>query len=64
MQSQDRLQKQEAGDLAQLAKLEEQTMQHQHMLPDVRSKLDVVNDEVCALRGLVADASVPARPAF
>ena len=32
------------------------------MLQDARSKLEVVNDEVCALRALVADPSVPTGP--
>ena len=48
VQSQGRLQKQEAGHVEQLAKLEQQITQHQKMLQDVRSKLEVVNDEVCA----------------
>ena len=62
MQSQGRLQKQEAGHVEQLAKLEQQITQHQKMLQDVRSKLEVVNDEVCALRVLVADPSVLSVP--
>ena len=39
-----------------------QVSQQQTMLLEVRSKLEVVNDEVCALRALVADPSVPAGP--
>ena len=63
MQSYGRLQKQEAGHVEQLAKLEQQITQHSKMLQDVRSKLELVKDEVCALRALVAVPSVPTSPA-
>ena len=52
----------EAGHFEQVAKLEHQVAQQQTILHDVRSELEVVNYEVCALRALVADPSVPTGP--
>ena len=50
VQSQNKVLKLEAGPVEQIAKLEHQVAQQQTMLHDVRSKLEVVYDEVCALR--------------
>ena len=57
VQSQNRLRKQESGHVEQIAKLEAEAM-----LQSVREQLEPVNDEVCALRALVADPSVPTGP--
>ena len=57
VQSQNRLQKQEAGRVGQIAKLEADAAKQQTMLQGVREQLEAVNDEVCALRALVADPS-------
>ena len=63
VQSQNRLRKQEAGHVEQLAKLEADAAKQRAMLRSVREQLEAVNDEVCALRALVADPSVPTGPA-
>ena len=59
VQSQNRLRKQEAGHVEQIAKLEADAAKQRAMLQSVREQLEAVNDEVCALRALVADPSVP-----
>ena len=46
----------------QVAKVEHQMTQQQRSLQDVRLKHEVVNDEVCAWRALVADLAVPTSP--
>ena len=63
VQSQNRLRKQEAGHVEQIAKLEADAEKQRAMLQSVREQLEAVNDEVCALRALVADPSVPTGPA-
>ena len=55
--------KQEAGHVEQIAKLEADAEKQRAMLQSVREQLEAVNDEVCALRALVADPSVPTGPA-
>ena len=62
VQSQNRLRKQEAGHVEQIAKLEADAAKRRTMLQGVREQLEAVNDEVCALRTLVADPSVPSDP--
>ena len=62
VQSQNRLRKQEAGHVEQIAKLEADAAKQRAMLQSVREQLEAVNDEVCALRALVADPSVPSGP--
>ena len=62
VQSQNRLRKQEAGHVEQIAKLEADAAKQRAMLGSVREQLEAVNDEVCALRALVADPSVPTGP--
>ena len=62
VQCQNKLLKLEAGHIEQIAKFELQVAQQQTMLQDVRSKLEVVNDEICALWAPVADPSVPTGP--
>ena len=62
MQSQNRLRKQEAGHVEQIAKLEADAAKQRTMLQGVREQLEAVNDEVCALRALVADPSAPTGP--
>ena len=59
MQSQNRLRKQEAGHVDQIAKLEADAAKQRTMLQGLREQLEEVNDEVCALRALVADPSSP-----
>ena len=59
MQSQN---KQETGHVEQIAKLEADAAKQQATLQGVREQLEAVNDEVCALRALVADPSVPSGP--
>ena len=51
VQSQNRLRKQEAGHVEQIAKLEADAAKQRTMLQGVREQLEAVNDEVCALRG-------------
>ena len=63
VQSQNRLRKQEAGHVEQIAKLKADAEKQRAMLQSVREELEAVNDEVCALRALVADPSVPTGPA-
>ena len=63
VQSQNRLRKQEAGHVEQIAKLEADAEKQRAMLQSVREQFEAVNDEVCALRALVADPSVPTGPA-
>ena len=58
VQSQNRLRKQETGHVEQIAKLEADAAKQRTMLQGVREQLEAVNDEVCALRALVADPSV------
>ena len=62
VQSQNRLRKQEAGHVEQVAKLEADAAKQRTMLQGVREQLEAVNDEVCALQALVADPSVPIGP--
>ena len=62
VQSQNRLRKQEAGHVEQIAKLEADAAKQRAMLQSVREQLEAVDDEVCALRALVADPSVPTGP--
>ena len=62
VQSQNRLRKQESGNVEQIAKLEADVAKQRAMLQSVREQLEAVNDEVCALRALVADPSVPTGP--
>ena len=62
VQSQNRLRKQEAGHVEQIAKLAADAAKQRAMLQSVREQLEAVNDEVCALRALVADPSVPTGP--
>ena len=62
VQSQNRLRKQEAGHVEQIAKLEADAAKQRAMLQSVRELLEAVNDEVCALRALVADPSVHTGP--
>ena len=62
VQSQNRLRKQETGHVEQIAKLEADAAKKRTMLQGVREHLEAVNDEVCALRALVADPSVPSGP--
>ena len=62
VQSQNRLRKQETGHVEQIAKLEADAAKQRTMLQDVREQLEAVNDEVCALRALVADPSAPSGP--
>ena len=57
------MRKQETGHVVQIAKLEADAAKQQAMLQSVREQLEAVNDEVCALRALVADPSVPTGPA-
>ena len=57
--SQNRLLKLEAGHVEQIAELEAQGSQQRTMLQEVREQLEAVNDEVCALRAVVADPSSP-----
>ena len=59
VQFQNRLRKQEAGHVEQIAKLEADATKQRTMLQGVREQLD----EGCALRALVADPSVPTGPA-
>ena len=49
----------EAGHVEQIGKLEVQASQQRTMLQEVLGHLEAVNDEVCALRALVADPSSP-----
>ena len=56
------MRKQETGHVEQIAKLEADVAKQRAMLQSVRKQLEAVNDEVCALRALVADPSVPAGP--
>ena len=53
---------QETGHVEQIAKLEADVAKQRAMLQSVREQLEAVNDEVCALRALVADLSVPTGP--
>ena len=62
--SQNRLRKQEAGHVVQITKLEADAAKQQAMLQGVREQVEAVNDEVCALRALVADPTVPTGPAL
>ena len=62
VQSQNRLLKQESGHVEQIAKLEADVAKQRAMFQRVREQLEAVNDEVCALRALVADPSVPTGP--
>ena len=62
VQSQNRLRKQETGHVEQIAKLEADAEKQRAMLQSVREQVEAVNDEVCALRALVADPSVPTGP--
>ena len=62
VQSQNRLRKQETGHVEQIAKLEADVAKQRAVLQSVREQLEAVNDEVCALRALVADPSVPTGP--
>ena len=62
VQSQTRLRKQETGHVEQIAKLGADVAKQRAMLQSVREQLEAVNDEVCALRALVADPSVPTGP--
>ena len=48
--------------MEQIAKLEADAAKQRTMLQGVREQLEAVNDEVCALRTLVADPSVPTGP--
>ena len=50
------------GHVEQIAKLEADVAKQRAMLQSVREQLEAVNDEVCALRALVADPSVPTGP--
>ena len=59
VQFQNRLRKHEAGHVEQIAKLEADVAKQRAMLQGVREQLEAVNDEVCALRALVADPSLP-----
>ena len=59
VQSQNRLRKQEAGHVDQIAKLEADAAKQRTMLQGVLEQLEAVNDEVCALRALVADPTSP-----
>ena len=56
------MRKQEAGHVEQIAKLEADATKQRAMLQSVREQFEAVNDEVCALRALVADPSVPTGP--
>ena len=49
--------------MEQIAKLEAGATKQWTMLQGVREQLEAVKDEVCALRALVADPSVPTGPA-
>ena len=49
--------------LNKIAELEADAEKQRAMLQSVREELEAVNDEVCALRALVADPSVPTGPA-
>ena len=51
VQSQNRLRKQEAGHVEQIAKLEADAAKQRAMLGSVREQLEAVNDEVCPLAG-------------
>ena len=62
VQSQNRLRKQETGHVEQIAKLEADAAKQRTIFQGVREQLEAVNDEVCALRALVADPSVPTGP--
>ena len=62
VQSQNRLRKQETGHVEQIAKLEADAAKQRTMLQGAREQLEAVNDEVCALRALVAGPSVPSGP--
>ena len=62
VQSQNRLRKQGTGHVEQIAKLEADVAKQRAMLQSVREQLEAVNDEVCVLRALVADPSVPTGP--
>ena len=62
VQSQNSLRKQETGHVEQIAKLEADVAKQRAMLQSVREQLEAVNDEVCALRALVADPSMPTGP--
>ena len=62
VQSQNRLRKQGTGHVEQISKLEADVEKQRAMLQSVREQLEAVNDEVCALRALVADPSVPTGP--
>ena len=62
VQSQNRMRQQETGHVEQIAKLEADIAKQRAMLQIVREQLEAVNDEVCALRALVADPSVPTGP--
>ena len=59
VQSQNRLRKQEAGHAEQIAELEADAAKQRTMLQGVREQVEAVNDEVCALRALVADPTSP-----
>ena len=59
VQSRNRLREQETGHVEQIAKLEADVAKQRAMLQSVREQLEAVNDEVCDLRALVADPSVP-----
>ena len=63
VQFQNRLRKQEAGHVQQIAKLEADATKQRTMLQGVRGQLEAVNDEVCVMRALVADPSLPTGPA-
>ena len=74
VQAQERLEKQEIGHCEQNYKLEHNLEQQKSMLQEVRTRLQVVRDEVSAFMALVADpteltgpiaqaATTPATPA-
>ena len=60
VQFQNRLRKQDHVD--QIVKLEADAAKQRAMLQGLREQLEAVSDEVCALRALVADPSVPTGP--
>ena len=59
----NRSRKQETGHVEQIAKLEADVEKQRAMSQSVREQLEAVNDEVCSLRTLVADPTVPTGPA-
>ena len=62
VQSPKRLRKLLAGHVEQIAKREANATKQRTVLQAVREQLEAVNDEVCALRALVADPSSPPGP--